>query len=335
MDKNNQIDYTQNLLEDGKDEKYNAMFDNKVDKLNKLQPLPKNTDGWIIDIERITVLKNDEWSYDTYIKSNKTITKNMVGDLIKKIENNNNWDIKEISKEFHGGRPMGTERIDLKEFNGDLIWVVKLKPNLYNYLKEEGHVGDIEDLYENLLRGDDSYTTVLHGGGHELNVNIKEVVEKINKERDLEKSIKDGNIKLKETTLHEYFLDFINKIFKIKYKKKEEKDYKFTQIYKDQFMKNTFEEKTENGRLYYTFINIYKDGKFFEKKRIESQNCPITWNIALKELIRMQKTNTKRYGYIYKLSLTWKGWLLETTDDIRYKINYDNIKYNREITDLI
>ena len=181
MDKNNQIDYTQNLLKDGKDDKYNAMFDNKVDKLNKLQPLPKDTNGWIIDVERITVLKNDEWSYDTYIKSNKTITKNMVGNLVKKIENNNNWDIKEISKEFHGGRPMGTERIDLKEFNGDLIWVVKLKPNLYNYLKEEGHVGDIEDLYENLLRGEDSYTTVLHGGSHELNVNIKEVVEKMNK----------------------------------------------------------------------------------------------------------------------------------------------------------
>ena len=86
MDKNNQIDYTQNLLEDGKDDKYNAMFDNKVDKLNKLQPLPKNTNGWIIDVERITVLKNDEWSYDTYIKSNSDITKDTVIEYVNKLE---------------------------------------------------------------------------------------------------------------------------------------------------------------------------------------------------------------------------------------------------------
>ena len=136
-------------------------------------------------------------------------------------------------------------------------------------------------------------------------------------------------------TLNEYFLDFINKLFSIKYKKKEDKTHDHNQTYHNQFKKNTFLDVTPNGEIYYTYINIYKDGKFFEKKRIDSQNCPITWNIALKELIRMQKRNNKRYGNIYKLTLTWKGWLLETTDDIRYKVNYDNIKYSREITDLV
>ena len=332
------IDYTKDLLNDEKDErKYNGMYENKVDRLHNLQPLPRDTRGWIIDIEKITVLKNDEWSYDTYIKSNKTITKKMVTNFIKKKENDNRWDVYEISKEFHGGRPMGTTHFNTNEIMGDHIWVVKLKPNLYNYLKEEGYVGNIEDLYENILKGNDSYTSVLHGGGHELNIDIKKIVENINKEKKEKKEFDEKKAIESKVTLHEYFLDFVNKLFSIKLKKKEKKEKTFnhTQIFKNQFKKNTFLDETSKGKLFYTYLNILKDGKFFEKKRIDSMNCPITWNIVLKEIIKMQKKSNKIYGNVYKLTLTWKGWILETTDDIRYKVNYDKLKFRREINDLV
>ena len=38
--------------------------------------------------------------------------------------------------------------LDYNEIQGENVWVVNLKPKLYEYLKREGNVGNIEDLYE-------------------------------------------------------------------------------------------------------------------------------------------------------------------------------------------
>ena len=45
-----------------------------------------NDKGLVTHIEKVIVLRNGEWDYDTYIKSNKTIDKRKVKRFISKIE---------------------------------------------------------------------------------------------------------------------------------------------------------------------------------------------------------------------------------------------------------
>ncbi len=103
-----------------------------------------------IYLEKISILKNDKWQYDTYIKDNKSITKSSVKKLVKKLEKD--YDIKKIDYEFYGGQPMGTQMIDYREIEGYHIWIVYLVPNIKAYLKTTGYLNELEDEY-NLIGG--------------------------------------------------------------------------------------------------------------------------------------------------------------------------------------
>ena len=102
--------------------------------------------GLIMYMEKIMVSRNGEWAYDTYIRANKTIDEKAVKKYISKLDKD--YEVMDISYEFHGGVPMGTLMLDYNEIQGDNVWVVNLKPKLYEFLKREGKVGNIEDLYE-------------------------------------------------------------------------------------------------------------------------------------------------------------------------------------------
>ena len=99
-----------------------------------------------IYIEKISILKNDKWQYDTYIKDNRSISKSSVKKLVKKLEKD--YDVKEITYEFYGGQPMGTRMFDIKEIDGYHIWIVKLVPNVKSYLQSKGYFNNLEDEYK-------------------------------------------------------------------------------------------------------------------------------------------------------------------------------------------
>ncbi len=103
-----------------------------------------------IYLEKISILKNDKWQYDTYIKDNKSITKSSVKKLVKKLEKD--YDIKKIDYEFYGGQPMGTQMVDYREIEGYHVWIVYLTPNVKAYLKNTGYLNELEDEY-NLIGG--------------------------------------------------------------------------------------------------------------------------------------------------------------------------------------
>ena len=110
-----------------------------------------NDKGLVTNIEKVIVLRNGEWDYDTYIKSNKTIDKRKVKRFISKIEKD--YEIQDINYEFYGGPPMGTLMLDPGEITGDNVWVINLKPKLFEYLKKQGKIGNLEDMYNQIGGG--------------------------------------------------------------------------------------------------------------------------------------------------------------------------------------
>ena len=49
-----------------------------IERYTDAFPLKKNQEGLVNHLEKIMVLKNGEWQYDTYIRSNKSIDKRAV-----------------------------------------------------------------------------------------------------------------------------------------------------------------------------------------------------------------------------------------------------------------
>ena len=280
---------------------YNYKYEINTGKDAKVQEyinkFPVNDDkGLLSYVERISVLKNGEWNYDTYIRSNNDITKDIVIDYINKIEKGD-YEVQDISYEFYGGHPMGTKMYDVHEIEGENVWVVNLKANLYSYLKKKGNIGDLEDLYSQI-------------GG------LPEHIEMQINEDQLQKDKRPIGTVIVDTINKLLFLDD-NNIYE-----KEDKKKKFEEE-NSHIFNNTRQVHTHyDGNTYYTFLNIFKDGKFLEKRKISSLKNPITWKYILSEIMRLN--NFKRYyGFVYKLSYSWdKGYILETTDDIRYYVNY-------------
>ena len=257
----------------------------EVEKFIEKFPLNKSQ-GYVNYIEKIMVLKNGEWQYDTYIRSNKSIDKKAVKKYISKLEKE--YEIFDISYEFHGGPPMGVIMFDYNEIKGDNIWVVNLKPKLYEYLKKKGKIGNLEDQYVQI------------GGNY---------FKKLWK-----------NLKFDFNNINNIVIDTVNNLFSI-----EENDIPLDKnILKPQNQINTYHD----GYSYYTFLNVYKDGKFIDKLKIESKENPIEWHFIMSKILELNK-NSKFYGYVYKLTYSIdNGIILETTDDPRFKINYE-CKYNK------
>ena len=273
----------------------NVGRDPKVQQLLNKFKINDDKNGLLVYIEKVSVLKNGEWSYDTYIKSNSDITKEDVIKFINNLEKNE-FDILDISHEFYGGHPMGTNLFDIKEMQGEMVWVVNLKTNLYSYLKKKGHVGNLEDLYTQI-------------GG--LPENIAKYISK-------------DHLKKDKRSINNIIVDTINKFFFIEDNDdvKDKKD-KFKEDNK-YLLDNTKQVHTHyDGNVYYTFLNIYKDGKFLEKKKISSLENPINWKYILSEIMLLNKYK-EYYGFVYKLSYSWnKGYILETTGDQRYFVDYN------------
>lgn len=269
----------------------NTGKDPKIQEFINKFPL-KEDKGLIVYVEKISVLKNGEWSYDTYIKSNEDITKEIVIDYIKKLEGDD-FDVQDISKEFYGGHPMGTELHDIQEIEGEDVWVVNLKTNIYSYMKKKGQVGNFEDIYSQI-------------GG------LPESVSKyISKDQIPKRSI------------NSIIVDTINKMFFIDDNEDVKEEVKFEEDNRFLFEDTKQVHTHFDGETYYTFLNVFKDGKFLEKRKIMSLKNPINWKYVLSEILKINK-NKMHYGFAYKLSYSWnKGYILETTDDIRYFVNYN------------
>ena len=269
----------------------NTGRDPKVQEIINKFPITDTKNGLLVYVEKVSILKNGEWSYDTYIKSNDDITKESVIEFVKKLEKDE-YDIQDITYEFYGGHPMGTELFDIHEIEGEMVWVVNLKTNLYSYLKKKGNMGNLEDLYTQI-------------GGLPKNI-----------EKYIRDPVKD------ERSVNTIIVDTINKLFFIEdnndldMKKKFDEENKY-------LLDNTKQVHTHyDGNTYYTFLNVYKDGKFLEKRKISSLENPINWRYILSEIMRLNKYK-KYYGFVYKLSYSWnKGYILETTDDLRYYVDY-------------
>lgn len=256
----------------------------EVEKFIEKFPL-KNSKGYDNYIEKIMVLKNGEWQYDTYIRSNKSIDKKAVKKYISKLERE--YEIFDISYEFHGGPPMGVIMFDVKEIKGDNIWVVNLKPKLYEYLKKKGITGNLEDQYGQI-------------GGYYFKK-------------------PSNNFKYDFNNVNNIFIDRINNLFFIE----ENETAHNKNIFKPIDQINTHYD----GYSYYTFLNVYKDGKFIDKLKIESKQNPIKWQFIMNKIFELNK-HSKFYGYVYKLTHSLNnGIILETTDDPRFKINYE-CEYN-------
>ena len=278
---------------------YNYKYEINTGKDPKVQQFinkfPSNDKkGLLVYVEKVSILKNGEWSYDTYIKSNSDITKDTVIEYVNKLEKNE-YDIQDITHEFYGGHPMGTELYDIQEMQGEMVWVVNLKTNLYSYLEKRGNIGNLEDLYTQV-------------GG--LPDNIM-------------KYINNDQIKKDDRSINSIIVDTINKMFFIDDNNDVELEKKFEE--ENSFLlEDTKQVHTHyDGNTYYTYLNIYKDGKFLEKRKISSLENPINWKYVLSEIMRLNK-NKKYYGFVYKLSYSWnKGYILETTDDMRYFVNYN------------
>jgi|SaaInlStandDraft_6_1057023.scaffolds.fasta_scaffold10950_2 hypothetical protein len=290
----------------------NTLIKNKYKKVTHIGSKPKiehfinnfkvddDNKGLLMHIEKIMVSRNGEWAYDTYIRANNTIDKKAVKRYITKLENE--YEVEDIGYHFHGGPPMGTVMLDYNEIQGENVWVVNLKPKLYEYLKKNGTVGDLEDKY-NQLGGENNHDKfrLIHdkyklGPTDTLISRLGKIV---------------GNEAHKINSL---IIDTINDIFFVE-GNDEKKDPAF---YKPIKQVNTL----FNGYSYYTFLNVYKDGKFMDKVKIESRQNPIEWQFVVNKILELNK-NPKFYGYVYKLTNSFdKGLILETTDDERYKVDY-------------
>ena len=251
-----------------------------IEKYTDAFPLKKNQEGLVNHLEKIMVLKNGEWQYDTYIRSNKSIDKRAVKRYISKLENE--YEVFDISYEFHGGPPMGVEMFDYNEIKGDNIWVVNLRPKLFEYLKKKGKICDLEDQYTQI--GGNLFGKIWH------------------------------NLKLEFNNINNIVIDTINNVFFIEENEKPLDP----MIFKPPSQINTHFD----GYSYYTFLNVYKDGKFIDKLKIEAKQNPISWSFIMNKILEINK-DSKFYGYVYKLTYsTNNGIILETTADPRFKVNY-------------
>ena len=274
-----------------------------IDKFN----VKDDDKGLLTSVEKIMVSRNGEWAYDTYFRSNKTINKNAIKKYISELEKD--YEVEDVSYVFHGGPPMGTIMLDYNEIQGENVWVVNLKPKLYEYLKKNGTVGNLEDLYSQI-------------GGYD-----REEDEEIRVEHDKYKLGPADTVltrfgKIVGNEMHKInsiIIDTINKVFFVEENEKE----KDPMFFKPIKQVNTL----FNGYSYYTFLNVYKDGKFIDKVKIESKQNPIQWQFVINKILELNK-NPKFYGYVYRLTNSFdKGLILETTDDNRYKIDY-KCEYN-------
>ena len=251
-----------------------------IERFTDAFPLKKNQEGLVNHLEKIMVLKNGEWQYDTYIRSNKSIDKRAVKRYISKLENE--YEVFDISYEFHGGPPMGVAMFDYNEIKGDNIWVVNLRPKLFEYLKKKGKIGNLEDQYTQI--GGNLFGKMWH------------------------------NLKLEFNNINNIVIDTINNVFFIE---ENEKPLDPT-IFKPPSQINTHFD----GYSYYTFLNVYKDGKFIDKLKIEAKQNPINWSFIMNKILEINK-DSKFYGYVYKLTYsTNNGIILETTSDPRFKVSY-------------
>lgn len=259
--------------------------ENYIEKFN----IKDDVKGLITYTEKVMVLKNGEWDYDTYYTSIGDITKDDIKKYILKLEKD--YEIEDISHEFHGGPPMGTDMFDYNEIKGDNVWVVNLKANLYSYLKKNGYVGDLVDVYDNV------YSQM---GGSLFNKQKLSFFEKL---------------KLDFLKVNNIVIDTINKLFYIEENK--------PNVLDETFYENVKQSDTNfDGEYYYTYITIYKDGKYLDKVRVQSRRNPIEWKYVVNKILDLNKTS-EFYGYVYRLSYSWnKGIILETTGDQRYQINY-------------
>ena len=158
-------------------------------------------------------------------------------------------------------------------------------------MKKKGHIGNLEDLYTQI------------GGVRE---EIKDYIHK-------------DYLPKENRSINTIIVDTINKIFFIDDNEDKPEENKYFDL-----LENVKQVHTQyDGYQYYTFLNVFKDGKFLEKKKISSLKNPITWKFVLTEIMKLNK-NTNYYGYAYKLSNSWnKGYILETTNDARYKVDYN------------
>ena len=212
-------------------------------------------------IEKISILKNGIWQYDTYIKRNKSISRRSVINFVKNIENE--YDIISVDYEFYGSNPMGTSLYDPKEIDGYHIWIVNLRYNIDEFYKRNTTV-EFEKNYDQ------------YGG-------------KQNKISDI------NNLFIFEENIDKK-LD--SKIFR-----------------------NVTDTNTLfDGKMYYTYMTVFKDGSYLDKIKIESKNFPINWRVIFNN-IQQVNSNNKFYGYVYKLSYSFNsGIILETTNDKRYNL---------------
>ena len=223
--------------------------------------------------EKITVLKNGEWQYDTYIRHNRSISKNSVKKFILGLEKG--YAIESIKYEFYGGPPMGTTMMDYNEIKGDNIWVVNLKPDARDYFKKMGYSDNLHNMYD------------LIGGKYKITKN------KIEYEKYNVSDIKNIFILDQDRILNKKYFKDVDQLHTM-----------------------------YDGEVYYSFINVYKDGKFLDKVKIESKNNPIIWKVIINKIDEINK-NKNFFGYIYKLSYSFnQGLILETTKDKRYNIKY-------------
>ena len=123
-----------------------------------------------------------------------------------------------------------------------------------------------------------------------------------------------------ELSLNQEIIKTINEFFNIKDKGTKDR------LLKEKIDKVYYQDVSQtnthfDGEAYFTKINIFKDGKFIDKVFARSKLNPISWRIILDKILNL---NNKFYGYIYKLSSSFnKGLILETTDDYRYRIDYE------------
>ena len=126
---NNDFDPLNNpLVKEGKVEEINIGKEPKVEEFIRHFPVDDNNKGTISYVEKISVLKNGEWAYDTYIRSNDDITEDVVIEYINKLEKGE-YEVGDISYEFYGGPPIGRQMYEIREIEGDNVWVVNLKTN--------------------------------------------------------------------------------------------------------------------------------------------------------------------------------------------------------------
>lgn len=112
-----------------------------------------NNEGSIINYEKVNILKDGEYSQNTYYKSNGEITSKKIKKFVTKLEPD--YYVDEVKYEFHGGPPMGTIMFDYREIQGENVWIVNLKPKLKSYLQKQGKLGDMENSFFQ-IGGEDS-----------------------------------------------------------------------------------------------------------------------------------------------------------------------------------